>query len=87
MPTVIPMSLGYHHHGSNFNSFIAWWHLTNSSTGIEYWQNPDTPSEVTTFQCSPDGEDPSCSASIPSKGLTPAHVTVRLYFLLDATSD
>jgi hypothetical protein len=51
------------------------------------WQNPDPPSGETTHQCSPDGEDPSCSASIPSKGLTPAHVTVRLYFLLDAASD
>lgn len=59
IPTLIPTSLGYHHHG------------------IEYWQNPDPPSQETTFQCSADGEDPSCSASIPSKGITPAHV---IYF-------
>lgn len=57
VPTIIPTSLGYHHHG------------------IEYWQNPDPPSEGTTVQCSADGEDASCSASIPSRGITPAHLT------------
>jgi len=57
VPTMIPKSLGYYHHG------------------IEYWQNPDPPSEKTTHQCSADGEDPSCSASVPSKGINPAHVT------------
>jgi len=65
VPTMIPISLGYHHHG------------------IEYWQNPDPPSEETTIECSPDGEDPSCSASIPSKGLTPAHIT---YFDITAST-
>ncbi|KAF5379658.1 hypothetical protein D9615_005772 [Tricholomella constricta] len=41
--------------------------------GIEYWQSEDPASKDTTFQCSADGEDPTCSASIPSRGITPAH--------------
>lgn len=57
VPTLIPPSLGYHHHG------------------IEYWLSSDPSSKDTTFMCSADGEDPSCSASIPSQGITPAHVT------------
>ncbi|KNZ80159.1 putative feruloyl esterase A, partial [Termitomyces sp. J132] len=55
VPTVIPVSLGYHHHG------------------IEYWLSADPASKDTTFLCCPDGEDPTCSASIPSRGVTPAH--------------
>ncbi|KAF8071540.1 alpha/beta-hydrolase [Lyophyllum atratum] len=43
--------------------------------GIEYWANSDPASKDTTFKCSADGEDPCCSASIPSRGITPAHVT------------
>ncbi|GLB44783.1 putative lipase (class 3) [Lyophyllum shimeji] len=57
VPTIIPTSLGYHHHG------------------IEYWLSSDPPSKDTTLTCSANGEDPSCSASIPSRGITPAHVT------------
>ncbi|KAF9459039.1 alpha/beta-hydrolase [Collybia nuda] len=55
VPTMIPTSLGYRHHG------------------IEYWVKSDPASEDTTVQCSTDGEDPMCSASIPSEGITPAH--------------
>ncbi|TFK34599.1 Alpha/Beta hydrolase protein [Crucibulum laeve] len=57
VPTIIPRSLGYHHHG------------------IEYWQHSDPPCEDTIFQCSPDGEDPKCSASVPTRGINPAHLT------------
>ncbi|PFH46768.1 hypothetical protein AMATHDRAFT_77517 [Amanita thiersii Skay4041] len=57
VPTIIPTSMGYHHHG------------------IEYWEEHDPASPETTVQCSADGEDPTCSASIPSKGFTPAHTT------------
>jgi hypothetical protein len=87
VPTMIPKSLGYHHHGNIYPISPARSRRSNFSPGIEYWQNPDPPSQETTHQCSADGEDPSCSASVPSKGITPAHVTVRLRFLLDATSD
>jgi len=79
IPTILPTSLGYHHHG-RFILLPAI--LSASSTsrylGIEYWQSPDPSGPATTRQCSADGEDPSCSASIPSKGLTPAHLTVCL---------
>nr|GAT56913.1 predicted protein [Mycena chlorophos] len=57
VPTMIPTSLGYHHHG------------------VEYWQHEDPPEAKTTLQCDASGEDPCCSASIPSKGVTPAHAT------------
>ncbi|KAF8628987.1 hypothetical protein AX15_003610 [Amanita polypyramis BW_CC] len=55
VPTIIPKSLGYHHHG------------------IEYWETHDPPAAATTVQCSAGGEDQACSASVPSKGFTPAH--------------
>ncbi|KAF9496685.1 alpha/beta-hydrolase [Pleurotus eryngii] len=42
--------------------------------GIEYWQHTDPPSAESTTQCSADGEDPTCSASIPTMGINPAHV-------------
>ncbi|KAF5351321.1 hypothetical protein D9758_008016 [Tetrapyrgos nigripes] len=57
VPTIIPTSLGYRHHG------------------IEYWQNPDPASAQTTKKCAADGEDPTCSASIPSQGIDQAHLT------------
>ncbi|KAJ7149814.1 alpha/beta-hydrolase [Mycena crocata] len=56
VPTMIPTSLGYHHHG------------------IEYWQHVDPPAPDTTLRCT-GGEDPCCSASVPSGGVTPAHAT------------
>ncbi|TFK53449.1 alpha/beta-hydrolase [Heliocybe sulcata] len=56
VPTSIPQSLGYRHHG------------------IEYWQNPDPPSAATTVQCAADGEDPTCSDSVPSGGINAAHL-------------
>jgi len=65
IPTIIPRSLGYHHHG------------------IEYWQRESPPSEETTVMCDADGEDPKCSASIPSKGVNEAHTT---YFGILATT-
>ncbi|KAF8731473.1 hypothetical protein AX14_004836 [Amanita brunnescens Koide BX004] len=40
---------------------------------FEYWETRDPPASSTTVQCSADGEDQACSASIPSKGFTPAH--------------
>ncbi|KAJ7189503.1 alpha/beta-hydrolase [Mycena pura] len=43
--------------------------------GIEYWQHVDPPSPSTTLRCAASGEDPCCSASIPSGGITPAHAT------------
>ncbi|KXN86217.1 putative feruloyl esterase A, partial [Leucoagaricus sp. SymC.cos] len=64
VPTIIPTSLGYHHHG------------------VEYWQYTNPASEDTTRACDPDGEDPQCSACIPSKGINPAHWT---YFGILAT--
>ncbi|KAF5351383.1 hypothetical protein D9758_008018 [Tetrapyrgos nigripes] len=48
--------------------------------GIEYWQNPDPASAQTTKKCAADGEDPTCSASIPSQGFNQAHDT---YFGID----
>ncbi|KAK7055883.1 lipase-3 domain-containing protein [Favolaschia claudopus] len=57
VPTIIPTSLGYHHHG------------------VEYWQHLDPPSPSTTVRCAAGGEDPFCSASIPSRGVNPAHAT------------
>ncbi|KAJ7503332.1 alpha/beta-hydrolase [Mycena galericulata] len=57
VPTIIPTSLGYHHHG------------------IEYWQHVDPPSPSSTLRCAASGEDPCCSASVPSSGVTPAHAT------------
>ncbi|KAJ7239417.1 alpha/beta-hydrolase [Mycena haematopus] len=57
VPTMIPTSLGYHHHG------------------IEYWQHVDPPSPSRTLRCAAGGEDPCCSASVPSGGITPAHAT------------
>ncbi|THU89671.1 alpha/beta-hydrolase [Dendrothele bispora CBS 962.96] len=51
--------------------------------GIEYWQSDDPPSEDTLYQCSADGEDPSCSASIPSGGVNTAHMS---YFGILATT-
>ncbi|KAK0439013.1 alpha/beta-hydrolase [Armillaria borealis] len=65
VPTMIPTSLGYHHHG------------------VEYWQTEDHPQENSTKQCSPDGEDPRCSASVPSEGVNAAHMT---YFGILATT-
>ncbi|KDR78622.1 hypothetical protein GALMADRAFT_244080 [Galerina marginata CBS 339.88] len=56
VPTMIPISLGYHHHG------------------VEYWQYTHPPSEETTAKCDAEGEDPSCSASIRSQGVTLAHM-------------
>ncbi|KAF9048377.1 alpha/beta-hydrolase, partial [Hymenopellis radicata] len=59
VPTIIPTSLGYAHHG------------------VEYWQSPDPASPSTVTVCDPAGEDPTCSASIPSGGINAAH---RIYF-------
>ncbi|KAF9048791.1 alpha/beta-hydrolase [Panaeolus papilionaceus] len=55
VPTMIPVSLGYHHHG------------------IEYWQYTHPSSAETTVQCNAEGEDPLCSASVPSQGINRAH--------------
>ncbi|KAF9451154.1 alpha/beta-hydrolase [Macrolepiota fuliginosa MF-IS2] len=50
--------------------------------GIEYWQYTYPVSEETTRACAPDGEDPTCSACISSRGINPAHWT---YFGILAT--
>ncbi|KAA1470189.1 alpha/beta-hydrolase [Dentipellis sp. KUC8613] len=65
VPTIIPTSVGYRHHG------------------VEYWQNPDPPSASTTKECAADGEDPTCSASVPSQGIDLAHT---IYFDILATT-
>lgn len=54
-----------------------------SVSGIEYWQIGDPASKDNVLQCSADGEDPSCSASIPSQGINSAHMSVRVSFLLN----
>ncbi|KAF8575204.1 alpha/beta-hydrolase [Ramaria rubella] len=41
--------------------------------GVEYWSNPDPSSTANTKQCAADGEDPTCSDSIPSTGINVAH--------------
>ncbi|EPQ56301.1 alpha/beta-hydrolase [Gloeophyllum trabeum ATCC 11539] len=43
--------------------------------GIEYWQNPEPSSAANTKECAADGEDPTCSDSIPSTGINAAHVS------------
>jgi len=43
--------------------------------GVEYWQHEDPPSEETTVKCDINGEDPCCSASIPSQGINAAHTS------------
>ncbi|KAH6909359.1 Alpha/Beta hydrolase protein [Coprinopsis sp. MPI-PUGE-AT-0042] len=69
VPTMIPARLGYHHHG------------------IEYWQTTEPGSQArvedTTVQCDPDGEDPRCSLSVPSRGINAAHTR---YFGILATT-
>ncbi|KAF7965376.1 hypothetical protein HWV62_44099 [Athelia sp. TMB] len=40
---------------------------------IEYWQNPDPATAANTVECAADGEDPNCSASIPSLGIDLEH--------------
>ncbi|KAJ3805149.1 Alpha/Beta hydrolase protein [Lentinula aff. lateritia] len=56
VPTMIPQSLGYHHHG------------------IEYWQEYEPAIAENVVKCDPQGEDPSCSLSIPSGGVNDAHM-------------
>jgi hypothetical protein len=53
-------------------------------TGIEYWQYLEPPAAETTRQCCADGEDPTCSALIPSSGISPPHTVVSLmnYFIV-----
>lgn len=65
VPTCIPPSLGYHHHG------------------IEYWQRYEPASAEHTVRCSREGEDPQCSASVPSGGINEDHMT---YFGMLATT-
>ncbi|KAF8079220.1 alpha/beta-hydrolase [Lyophyllum atratum] len=49
--------------------------------GTEYWEVSDPASAATTKQCNAGGEDPTCSASIPSMGINAAH---GLYFGIPA---
>jgi len=51
--------------------------------GVEYWQHASPPSEATTVECNAEGEDPACSASIPSRGVNIAHT---MYFGILATT-
>ncbi|KAJ7596665.1 alpha/beta-hydrolase [Mycena floridula] len=80
VPTMIPMDLGYHHHGAVSSTSLF---LFLFVTGVEYWQHTDPASHKTTRRCSKDGEDPKCSMSIPSQGLNIAHLT---YFGILATT-
>ncbi|KAJ6468240.1 Alpha/Beta hydrolase protein, partial [Mycena sanguinolenta] len=49
--------------------------------GVEYWQTSDPAVATTLKQCSPDGEDPTCSDSELSDGFTPTHLTYfGIYF-------
>ncbi|KAF5327684.1 hypothetical protein D9619_004300 [Psilocybe cf. subviscida] len=61
VPTIIPVSLGYHHHG------------------VEYWQYTHPASESTTKKCNAEGEDATCSASVPSQGVNLAHTSKRIF--------
>jgi hypothetical protein len=48
-------------------------------SGVEYWETVDPATASTTKQCAPDGEDKTCSDSIPvleSILTTPAHLMV-----------
>jgi hypothetical protein len=53
--------------------------LNANWTGVEYWQHASPPSESTTVECNALGEDPACSASIPSRGLNVAHAMVCVF--------
>jgi hypothetical protein len=64
----------------NFVLYLDFHPHAMDRSGIEYWQHADPSHPTRTRQCSADGEDPTCSASIPSKGFTPAHFTVRCMF-------
>jgi hypothetical protein len=46
--------------------------------GVEYWQYASPPSDSTTVQCDMSGEDPKCSLSVPSRGITIAHTNVSV---------
>ncbi|KAL1699097.1 Alpha/Beta hydrolase protein [Schizophyllum commune] len=65
VPTVIPTSMGYAHHG------------------VEYWQKCEPPAPENTVRCGCDGEDPRCSASVPSEGINEDHMQ---YFGIIATT-
>lgn len=51
--------------------------LTAFNLGVEYWLTQDPASATITKQCAADGEDPTCSASVPSQGIDVAHTLVR----------
>jgi len=51
--------------------------------GVEFFQNPDPATAVTTKQCAADGEDATCSDAIPSRGIDAAHLT---YFNIFAST-
>ncbi|KAH8929916.1 alpha/beta-hydrolase [Atractiella rhizophila] len=57
VPTLIPVEIGYRHHG------------------IEYWTKDFPATASNTVKCAADGEDPNCSASIPSGGINLGHTT------------
>jgi hypothetical protein len=44
--------------------------------GVEYWTYVDPSSATTTRQCASDGEDPTCSASVPFTGINGEHIVV-----------
>ncbi|KAJ7689544.1 hypothetical protein B0H17DRAFT_1134877 [Mycena rosella] len=41
--------------------------------GVEFWNFAEPSTMNTTKECTPSGEDPTCSDSIPSTGVNPAH--------------
>ncbi|KAF8903727.1 Alpha/Beta hydrolase protein [Gymnopilus junonius] len=65
-------------HGNDGPPSTAVQYVTNfSNIGVEYWQYTHPESEETTKKCDPEGEDPTCSACIPSQGITLDHTNVR----------
>jgi hypothetical protein len=79
---MIPTRLGYHHHGQYL--FFLWIYRFLKTIGIEYWQYTHPPSGETTAKCNAEGEDPTCSACIPSQGVNLPHMRVRRLFFPQA---
>ncbi|KDQ26513.1 hypothetical protein PLEOSDRAFT_1043836, partial [Pleurotus ostreatus PC15] len=63
--------MGFFRAASSISTVLGYRHH-----GVEYWQNPDPATPGNVKQCSTtNGEDPTCSASIPFLGIGPSHLT------------
>ena len=83
---MISTKLGYHHHGKfELSRIFLESPKPYGLVGIEYWQHASPPSEATTVECNADGEDSTCSASIPSHGVNLAHATVCSILVFNLT--